>query len=618
MVALTQTLTDPAGLTDGALLLTKAGATTDDTGAVDVVSFVKTAVPLVWTLPESAGSTDGPAAVLAAGTTTDFVGATDSVTPTKIAGGLAQVITDRAGAYDSGNVFGIGQIFTDTTGARDVVVPPTIVSPPAATSLFSVLVDWARNGAFTDTGDDVTDRVRGPVTASYGRDQATSTSPVVVGRGGLSLDNTSRDYSPSNTGSPLFGKVKPSRPVLVQRGVAGTTYTLFRGHTDDGDLTPDIDSRLVGLTLIDYLADFRGVLVTTPLYQGVRTGAAIALVLDAVGWAGGRDLDVGATQIPWFWANGDDAFDLLQQLLASEGPPALLTVDETGGLVFRDRHHRVTRAASTTTQTTFAGDGAVEPVMTGLTYSTPWSAIVNDVSITVNERAPGGDLEVVWSTTDTIGLAANQARTVVVQASDPFLGAVAPVAGVDFTLTGAVTVAMSRTSGQSTSITLTAGASGATVTELRLQAFSVAVRRTYQVPSSDATSKADYGTRSLPSGSDPVWASTQDAQALADLWVATRKDPLPRLQARFVCSDLDSARLQQVLARDLSDRVAVTEAESTLSGSPFFVESIDHGVASVAEHAVTFGLEAVPAGGPSTPPFLVGTSVIGGSDPLAY
>lgn len=484
---------------------------------------------------------------------------------------------------------------------------------------FTVLVDWSRNGTFADSGDDVTTVVRGGISASYGRDQATALSPVVAGRGSFTLDNSTRTYSPRNASSALFGLVKPSRPVLVQRTISGTTYTVFRGHTDDSPLDPDPDSKTVAFSLIDYLADFRGVNVTTTLYQGIRTGAAIDAVLTAAGWTGGRALDTGATILPWWWADGADASDMLQQLLAAEGPPALLTIDGTGAFVFRDRHHRVTSAASTTSQATLTGSGTTEPIMgKGFRYSEPWANIINDVQITVDERQPSGSLSAVWTTDQTISITASSSYVVVVSASDPFMNAVAPVAGVDYNLdSGSITSAtLSRTSGASTSIILTAGGAGAQITGLQLRASSVPVVRSRIVANSDATSQTAYGVRSLPSGLEPKWASYWDVTDLAALIVAQRKDPLTQVTAVFTCQDSQTARLAAVLALDLSDRVTVVEAETVLN-DPFYVESIGHDANDVTEHVVTFGLEAVPAAG-ATAVFTLGTSTLNSATSLAY
>jgi hypothetical protein len=74
---------------------------------------------------------------------------------------------------------------------------------------FTFLIDWDKDGEFTDLYDDVTARARtrlAPVQCEYGRDQSTALAPTTAGRGGFTLDNRSRDYSPRNSLSPLYGK----------------------------------------------------------------------------------------------------------------------------------------------------------------------------------------------------------------------------------------------------------------------------------------------------------------------------------------------------------------------------------------------------------------------------
>lgn len=480
-----------------------------------------------------------------------------------------------------------------------------------------VAVDWDKNSNYTTVGDDVTDRVRGTVQVQFGRDQDTSLTPMTTGRGSLNLDNSSRAYSPRNTSSPLFGKVKPARPVKITRTVGATTYTIFSGHTDDSPINPDVDSKQVSLSLVDTLADFKGQTISTQLYQGLRTGAAIDAILTAAGWTGGRDLDTGATVIPWWWAEGADVFDALTQIVASEGPPALLTIGPSGEVVFRDRHHRLVRASSTASQSTWRGDGQVEPVMSrGYTYDDAWRNIVNSVSISVDERQPSGDLTAVWTTDEVMSLGASEVRTVVMQASDPFFGALVPVEDTDYViLAGALaSVTLSRTSGASTSVTLTATGAGCTVQGLALRATSVPVTRTWQITATDATSITDYGQRGIPS--DPVWAGKQDARDIADLYVLQRAQPLPILTVRFSCGYGQDARLAALLALDLSDRVTVTEPETGLVSVPFFIESIAHTIDGITGHEIVFGLEAVPAAPTSV--FILGTSLLDGAAPLGY
>ena len=91
-------------------------------------------------------------------------------------------------------------------------------------------------------------------------------------------------------------------------------------------------------------------------------------------------------------------------------------------------------------------------------YAHNLAHVANTVSFAVEQRAPG-DLVEVWASEDPLTLASGASVDVFAQATDPFIGALTPVEGVDYTLaSGTVTVALSRTSGQSTIVTVTASA----------------------------------------------------------------------------------------------------------------------------------------------------------------
>src|SRR5216110_3587324 len=117
-----------------------------------------------------------------------------------------------------------------------------------------VEIDWDKSGSYTTVGDNVTALVRpiqGAITADYGRDQTTALAPTVAGRGSLVLDNRDRRFSPraatlaNGSANPLYGKLKPARPVRIIRTISATDYVLFIGHTDDQPINPDPDSKTV-------------------------------------------------------------------------------------------------------------------------------------------------------------------------------------------------------------------------------------------------------------------------------------------------------------------------------------------------------------------------------------
>lgn len=461
---------------------------------------------------------------------------------------------------------------------------------------YSVYVDWNNDGDFSDTGEDVSARTleRTTLTIRYGRDQARALAPISPGEAELELDNRSRDYSPENSSSPLVDNVLPGRPVYVKATLSAVDYPMFRGHLDDYNVMPNISDRTVRFSCLDPLAKLRGVRVTTELHNSVSTGEAVGILLDAAGWDPAlRDLDPGSTTIPWFWLDDADAFDALLQIADSEGPGSLVTVDSAGAIVFRSRHHRITAPASTTSQATFRDTGTEPNHSAPLVYDHGWSGIVNTVTLSVPIRAVSGELSAVWSSQGQISLAEGETIAITAKASNPFFGALTPVAGTDYTLlSGTVTVALSATSGQSTTVSITAAGGAAVITGLQVRAYEVSTVTTRVIKAENTTSIGQYGPRSLPSAREPVWAHLNDAVAIAELILAQRAERLPTVT--ITIRGGNDTRLVQQLSRDLSDRITIVDAETGLN-SDFHIEQIQHAISDAGAMLTTsFGCEKIP------------------------
>lgn len=478
---------------------------------------------------------------------------------------------------------------------------------------YEVRIDWNGDGTFSAVGDDVTKRVleRTTLSMTYGRDQVRALSPISPGEAELEINNQSRDYSPENAASPLAGNVLPGRDLRIQATVAGVTYSLYRGFLDDYDVLPDVETKSVKLSAVDLLGRFRDATVSIDLQSGIRTGAAIGLILDKVGWpAASRDIDPGATVIPWYWEERTDALAALQKLIASEGPGSTAYVGGDGSFVFRDRHHHLTRAASKTSQATFRGGGtSPEPIIsTPLVYDQGWRDIVNDVTVAVAERQPAAELSAVWTSDATLSIADGETLLLIAEASDPFYSAVPPVAGTDYTpLSGAVSITMSRTSGQSTTLYITASGGPAVLQGIQVRGYAVRVARTVQVKASDPTSQSKYGVRSYPGGDPAPWAGVHDARAIAEMILAQRAERLPIVRIRLVSAN--DTRLVHQLVRDLSDRITIVDTETGLNAE-FYIERIEHTVLENGLFLETvFGCEKVPAQTPNV--FILGSATRG-------
>ncbi len=473
--------------------------------------------------------------------------------------------------------------FTATSTSHTVQIQPS-ASPSSGQQAW---VDMCR---ITGPGEDVTDRFpeKEVLAIAYGRDQARAFSPTRPGSANLQLDNSSRDYSPENSSSPLAGKLGPGRDVMVQATYNSKAYTLYRGRLDDYQLNPNPGEWSVDFTALDGLATLKMVSISTALYPGLRTGEAIGRVLDAVGWTAGRDIDPGGTTIRWWWEEDTNAYTALEKIVASEGPGAFITIGSSGQFIFRDRHHRLVRTESSAVQATFRDAGAEPWFEAPFVIDYGWKDIINSVSFRVEERAPSTAQQVVWSDTNQMSLAAGETRVLSVAMDDPAYLIASPTSGAasaqpDFVVTsGSLTsIALSRSSGQSLTVNVTAGGSGATVISMQLRGYPVTGARTVVVAAEDTASIAKYGRRSYPAESAP-WLNRHDAQAIADLVLGQRAERLPIVQLRVINGSATS--LAQQLQRDLSDRIGVVDAETGLNAS-FYIDQIRH---SISRNGVVF------------------------------
>lgn len=473
---------------------------------------------------------------------------------------------------------------------------------PAQLPTYQLAIDWAGDGTFSGTGEDVTGDVIGDVTFTYGRDQDRQLSPSAVGSASARLNNTSRTYSPEYTSSPLSGNLDPARDTRLQTVYSGNTYPLFRGRLDNYDLRADFSDRTVSFTFLDGLSLLQGFKLSTALYSSQRTGSLVSTILDLAGWTGPRDIDPGATIVRHWWAESQDALSAIQDLVKSEGPPSIAYQAPDGTFVFRDRHHRLLKGQSIDVQGVFSASAfdCATPPATGFGFTKPfqyangWRDIVNSVVFDVAERGPDTDLSVVWTYDSTVSLAIGESIEITMSGSDPFLDAVVPEAGTDYTLTGAglASITLSRTSGASTKITILAVGGAIILTDLQLRARAVPTRRTVKILRSDTASITQHGEKTYPDTAP--WAGVNDADAIASVVLLHYAQRRPTVQIRLVVKD--PAHLLQILLRTVSDRIHITNGEIGLD-SDFFVERVTHTIQRINQvgkppvHAVVLGCE---------------------------
>ncbi len=464
--------------------------------------------------------------------------------------------------------------------------------------------DWNNDGNWAEDGDYLSDRgySRTPISVHRGRDQIRQLAPPMVGSASFDLNNLSQDYSVENANSPLSGKLLPGRPVRIRRTQGANVVDLFNGYLDDIPQHAERETRTVSMPCLGALSCLKGQAtgqnISTALYQSITTDVALGYILDAVGFPSSkRILDTGQTTIDWWWLDNEDAFSAAVTLLNCEGPGAALYEDASGNVVFESRKYRMVTARCVSSQATFR-DSGTEPVFSPpFSYDPRLKDVINVCTVTQKTRAIAASLTAVWSLGSTVTLAPNQVGTYVAKGSDIFTQAVAPVGGTDYTVTsGSVSSAtLDRTSGASCTITITAGANGATLTGLQLRAKLVSITNTTNVTNTvDTTSSQSiYGKRVYPLATRAEIA-VGALQDFCNAVVGMYQNPRPI--AEVTLYGTDATQWNQVLNRQISDRVTVVEAQTGVNAD-FFIEQVSHELTYGGKlHAAKFGMEKAAAG----------------------
>lgn len=489
-----------------------------------------------------------------------------------------------------------------------------------AAATWDARIDLENDGDFTGAGETVTGKVRPPegaarlIEVKRGNDPQGQLHLPRAGALAMELSNDDQAYAPGGT-------LKLGRAARIQATFSAVTYDVFRGTLERPEYLPPVTfRRQVRTPAVGPFASLVGKSVSTALYANVAVGTAIGHLLDAAGFSGAmRDLDVGQAILDWWWLDDEDAYKALIDLLITEGAGARLFERGDGFIVFKDRHAHLVETASTTVQTTFrSAAGGAEPLLSHpFSYSDGIQDVVNDVRREVVTRALGTVDAVVWTGPATISLGNAQVLAFRARASggDPFTAAIAPVAGVDYTLvSGSLSsVTLDRTSGGNVTITLTAGAAGALVTGLQLRATQVpvTVRGLVQNTYSTATSQAEFGTRAYPYTARRE-VTVGEAAAWCNEVAIMLENGIPYAAVPLAAFAAD-ARMTAALARQIGDRIRIIETDHSIDRE-CHVDAVAH--ALNAPNALTTTIYARQAVAAAADAFVLDVSTLDGGDKL--
>jgi hypothetical protein len=341
--------------------------------------------------------------------------------------------------------------------------------------------------------------------------------------------------------------------------------------------------------------------------------------LDAAGITE-RVLDTGATTLLWWWLEEENAFAALNTLLATEGPGAACYEDAQGRVIFKSRHARWTESRSLTSQGTINATTVGQIMADGpIRYDDGIKDVVNEVSLEAWTRAVQA-YAAIWTLGSGLILGSGETRRFRIKASggDPFLNAIVPTAGTDYTVSSGtvVDVQLDRLSGASAVLSITAGAGGATVAGLQVRAQAVtATNKTAIDNTVDASASiAEHGVKTFrPALRKEI--EVNFAQDLANAIVQWYQNGRPAAHP-VVFAGYDATAKAAAYQREVGDRVTIVDTVIGINGA-YWIEAIEHHIdqPSASIHKTTFGCEAVPS---TTGAFIVGTSALGSTSDLVW
>lgn len=421
---------------------------------------------------------------------------------------------------------------------------------------FTISIDWERNGSFSDTQDNVTAYVMQAnwflgMRQVY-QDVADNSMLTLV------LNNTDRRFSPESdkladgaTANPLFGKVKPFKPVRITSHDGVTTRVHWQGWIDA--IQPAVNQygqRTVKILASGSLQFYKAAEANLPLQENKRTDEIIGELLKRVvippalnrAWLLGREgnseltltsfladttaystLDEGRLKIAmaadnWVKEGGmtnapKDTFDVhqaIQEVTASEHGKFFF--DREGKAVFWNRHHTMINKAP---------DANFDNVMHEMAYVYAGiEEIKNEVVVIAHPRSISATADVVlWELKDSIvRVQPGETKTFFVKYEDESKNR---IGARDVTITdvtyeqGTATVTIDAQANGAEIKAVNTGTEAALIKSLKVKGRKIVDQGEIEVKSINNASLIDYGRRVLRMNM-PSIDSMEQAQYIAD------------------------------------------------------------------------------------------------------
>lgn len=463
---------------------------------------------------------------------------------------------------------------------------------------WTIAIDWNRDGDYSDPNEDVTSRV---ITANWslGMEEPYKDTPE-NSMLQLVLQNDDKLLSPENAASPLYGLVKPFKPVRIQSYDGTTTRTHWVGWVET--VQPEVGryrKRQVKLTATGVMQFYKAAETNLPLQKNKRSDEIIAELIKEVvippalnralvlGRVGNSELDetayladttaysvldsgavtLGMAADNWIIRGGDndqpkDTFDVYRaigDITAAEHGKFLF--DREGKAIFWNRHHLL--------------QGGITPVATFNDSMTEMAYAYAGIEATKNEviaichprKISAVNTDVLWELGESvIRVDPGQTRTIYLKYEDEGKNRVGgrDVYVTDLTFdAGTATVTVEGKANGAELKLVNSGADAAIITKCTIKGRKIVDRGEMEARAINGDSIIDYGRRTLRINL-PSIDSLERAQYIADFERDRRSNPRGEVSALTVQSHGKNGggHHAQQLSLTLGDLITVQETQS--------------------------------------------------------
>jgi hypothetical protein len=378
-----------------------------------------------------------------------------------------------------------------------------------------VLVDWDNDGSFTQAYDDISADIQSVEWFLGARRawQSACDEPTCT----INVRNTDKKYTPENSASPIYGKIKPNRRIRIMDADTGTQ--LWNGYLD----LPQINWRPAGemsgretvvlqgvgaKQLLDRiqveLATYENVTIDViikdvlrkagiflPLgrgwFLGVTGYSELGVTTYIIGASSWSDFEVGLTNIPFYGDEVVSVWATITQLVNTER--GKFYIDRDGKYILHNRQHNYQTANNNTID---------ESVLTGFDYAFG-ADVQNSVRVDGNPRRQTAT-ETLWELEAPETIAVGQIKEFEVRLrreTGQFAGAKTLSATPTFSGGTAVVTVTPRGGIAVIKVDNTAGAVIATLSTLVLTGSATYSQNAIRVTEVDQLSIADVGRNEI-------------------------------------------------------------------------------------------------------------------------